>query len=87
MNIKNWRTLRSVLCIAMVLMYIIGMFLMIFGMFAQGVALWFISTFGGALLLYIKRKRDKRAADEAAVEEEERIYQENLRKQKEQENN
>lgn len=87
MNIKNWRTMRSVLCIAIVLMYIIGMFLMIFNLFAQGVALWFLSTFGGGLLLYIKHKQDKRAADEAAVEEEERIYQENLRKQKEQENN
>ena len=87
MNIKNWRTLRSVLSIAFVLMYIIGMFLMLFSYFAQGLSLWFVSTFGGALLLYIKHKRDKRAADEAAIEEEERIYQENKRKQKEQENN
>lgn len=87
MNNNNLRTLRSVLCIAIVLMYVIGMFLMIFSYFSQGLSLWFVSTFGGALLLYIKRKRDKRAADEAAEEEEERLYQENLRKQKEQENN
>ncbi len=77
--------LKKILPIAIIALYVIGMALMIFGNFGNGVTLWVISTVGGALLLYAKRRQEKRAADEAQVEEEERIYQENLRKQKEQE--
>jgi len=77
--------LKRILPLAVIALYVIGMVLMIFGNFGNGVTLWVISTVGGALLLYAKRRQEKRAADEAQVEEEERIYQENLRKQKEQE--
>lgn len=77
--------LKKILPLIIIALYFIGMVLMIFGNFGNGVTLWVISTFGGALLLYVKRRQEKRAADEAQAEEEERIYQENLRKQKEQE--
>lgn len=75
--------LKKILPILVVALYAIGMVLMIFGNFGNGVTLWVISTFGGALLLYAKRKQEKRAADEAQAEAEERIYQENLKKQQE----
>ena len=79
--------LTKILPIAIVALYFIGMVLMIFGNFGNGVTLWVFSTAGGALLLYAKRKQEKRAADEAQAEEEERIYQEKLRKQNQQEKN
>lgn len=88
MNENNKKLLLTkVLPIAIVALYFIGMVLMIFGNFGNGVTLWVISTVGGALMLYAKRKQEKRAADEAQVEEEERIYQEKLRKQNQQEKN
>ena len=75
--------LKKILPILIVALYVIGMVLMIFGNFGNGVTLWVLSTAGGALLLYAKRRQEKRAADEAQAEEEERIYQENLKKQQE----
>ena len=77
--------LKRILPLAVIALYVIGMVLMIFGNFGNGVTLWVISTAGGALLLYVKRRHEKIAADEAQAEEEERAYQENLRKQNEQE--
>lgn len=70
---------RRVLPIAIVLMYIIGMFLMIFQRFDQGLVLWFFSTVLGALLLYVKRTQEKKKADFLQVEEEEKQYQESLK--------
>jgi len=72
---------RMVLPIAIIAMYIIGMFLMIFKRFDQGLVLWFFSTVFGALQLYVKRTQEKKKADLLQVEEEERIYQENLKKE------
>lgn len=77
--------LKKILPAVIIALYVIGLIMMIFANFAQGLVLWFISTAGGALYLYVKRTEEKKAADAAAIEEEERKYQENLRKQKEQE--
>lgn len=77
--------MKKILPGAIIALYAIGLAMMIFANFAQGLVLWFISTAGGALYLYVKRTGEKKAADEAAVEEQERIYQENLRRQKEEE--
>lgn len=77
--------MKKILPGVIIALYAIGLAMMIFANFAQGLVLWFISTAGGALYLYVKRTEEKKAADEAAVEEQERIYQENLRRQKEEE--
>ena len=60
--------LKRILPLAVIALYVIGMVLMIFGNFGNGVTLWVISTAGGALLLYVKRRREKIAADEAQAE-------------------
>ena len=86
MNDKNKALLlKKILPAVIIALYVIGMIMMIFANFAQGLVLWFISTAGGALYLYVKRTEEKKAADEAAIEEEEHKYQESLRKQGEQE--
>lgn len=77
--------MKKILPVVIIVLYVIGLVMMIFANFSQGLVLWFISTAGGALYLYVKRTEEKKAADAAAIEEEERRYQENLRKQKEQE--
>lgn len=77
--------MKKILPGVIIALYAIGLAMMIFANFAQGLVLWFISTAGGALYLYVKRTEEKKAADEAAIEEQERIYQENLRRQKEEE--
>jgi len=73
---------KMVLPIIIVVMYIIGIFLMIFQQFAQGLSLWFLSTVFGALHLYVKRTQEKKKADYLRIEEEERLYQENLKKER-----
>lgn len=55
--------LRKVLPIFIVLLYAVGMVLMIFTRFDLGVLLWFFSTAGGVLLLYAKRKQEKKLMD------------------------
>lgn len=70
---------RMVLPIIIVLMYIIGMFMMIFRSFDQGLVLWFFSTVLGALLLYVKRTQEKKKADLLKAEEDEKKYQESLK--------
>ena len=69
----------KVLPIAIVLMYIIGIFMMIFQRFAQGLGLWFFSTVFGALQLYVKRTQEKKKADLLQMEAEEKKYQESLK--------
>lgn len=71
--------IRKWLAIAVVLVYAVGLVMMLAGLFNQGLALWFVSTVGGALLLYVKRTQEKKAADEKAIEAEEAAYQEKLR--------
>lgn len=75
---------KTVCIIAVIAFYFIGMFLMIFGLFDQGVALWFISTVGGAIMLYVKKRQDKKVADLLQEEEEERQYQEKMKAEAEQ---
>lgn len=76
-------TPRGVLSMLIVLLYAAGLILMIAGSFTSGASMWAVSTIAGALVLYVKHRQEKRAADEAEVAEEERRYQENLRKAKE----
>lgn len=63
---------RKVLPFAIILMYLIGVLLMIFKRFDQGLVLWFFSTVLGALLLYVKRTQEKKKADILQFEAEER---------------
>ena len=70
---------RSILCILIVLLYAVGLVLMLAGSFTSGASMWAVSTIAGALVLVVKYYREKRAADEARVEEEERQYQQKLR--------
>lgn len=67
---------RIVLPILIIAMYIIGMFLMIFKRFDQGLVLWFFSTVFGALLLYVKRTQEKKKADIEQMEAEEQAQKE-----------
>ena len=70
---------RGILCILIVLLYAVGLVLMRAGSFTSGASMWAVSTIAGALVLVVKYSREKRAADEARVEEEERHYQQKLR--------
>ena len=70
---------RGILCILIVLLYAVGLVLMLAGSFTSGASMWAVSTIAGALVLVVKYYREKRAADEARVEEEERQYQQKLR--------
>ncbi|MDY5220943.1 MAG: hypothetical protein SPH82_10270 [Eubacteriales bacterium] len=72
-------TPRSVLCILIVLLYAVGLVLMLVGSFTAGASMWAVSTIAGALVLVVKYYQEKRAADEARVEEEEREYQQKLK--------
>lgn len=77
---------RRVLPIVIVLLYAVGVTLMIFDCFPQGLALWFLSTVFGALLLYVKRKQEKKRADLLQAEEDERAYQARRQAQQEAQN-
>ena len=70
---------RGILCILIVLLYAVGLVLMLAGSFSSGASMWAVSTIAGALVLVVKYYQEKRAADEARVEEEERQYQQKLR--------
>ena len=70
---------RSILCMLIVLLYAIGLIVMLVGSFTAGASMWAVSTIAGALVLVVKHYQEKRAADEARVEEEEREYQKKLR--------
>lgn len=63
--------LKLIMPILIVLLYVAGVAVMIFGRFDQGVALWFLSTAMGAILLYARRKQEKKLRDleEEAAEE------------------
>ena len=70
---------RSILCLLIVLLYAVGLVLMLAGSFTSGASMWAVSTIAGALVLVVKYKQEKRAADEAEVEEKERRYQQKLK--------
>ncbi|MDO5324163.1 MAG: hypothetical protein Q4G06_09075 [Clostridia bacterium] len=72
-------TPRSILCILIVLLYAVGLVQMLVGSFTSGASMWAVSTIAGALVLVVKYYQEKRAADEARVEEEEREYQKKLK--------
>ena len=74
-RLLNATWFKKVFPIIIVLLYAIGIVLMIFSAFAQGLSLWFLSTVFGALLLYVKRTQEKKRADLLRMEEEERAYQ------------
>lgn len=77
---------RIVLPVAIIAMYVVGIFLMIFSYTAQGLGLWFFSTVFGALQLYVKRTQEKKKADFIRIEEEEREYQRNKKEQEQNSN-
>ena len=70
---------RSILCLLIVLLYAVGLVLMLVGNFTSGASMWAVSTIAGALVLVVKYYQEKRARDEAEVEEEERRYQQKLK--------
>ena len=70
---------RSILCMLIILLYAVGLVLMLAGSFTSGASMWAVSTIAGALVLVVKYKQEKRAADEAEVEEEERRYQQKMK--------
>ena len=69
----------KVLPVLVILMYFVGMVLMIFGQFGNGVTLWALSTVIGGLMLYVRRTNEKKLADAKQMEEEERAYQQKLK--------
>lgn len=77
-NLQLWR----LMALLVIVLYIAGMFLMIFRQFGNGVTLWALSTVIGALALYVKRTNEKKAADEKEFEEAERAYQQKLKEEK-----
>lgn len=79
--------LRRVFPILFILLYVIGMVLMLaFQRFDQGLILWFVSTVCGAILLYAKRKQEKKLEDLLQEEAEEAAYQARVRAQNQEQN-
>ena len=72
---------RGILCILIVLLFAVGLIVMLVGSFTAGASMWAVSTIAGALVLVVKHYQEKRAADEARVEEEEREYQRKLKEE------
>lgn len=72
---------RIVLPVIIIALYVIGIFLMIFQMFPQGLSLWFLSTVFGAFQLYVKRTQEKKKADYIRQEEDEQAYQQRIKAQ------
>lgn len=72
MSEKAKQVIFTVLALIVVALYIVGIFLMIFGNARNGIDLWVISTVLGALLLFIRSKLAKKKADAEAEEAEER---------------
>ena len=66
------KRLRSVLCLALVALYFIGLIFLMTGLFYAGVVFWAVSTVGGIGLLYYIRTTEKtqEAVNEALKEEE-----------------
>lgn len=79
-------TPRSVLCILIVLLYAIGLVLMLAGSFTSGASMWAVSTIAGALVLVVKYYQEKRARDEAEMEEAERRHPQGSDDAKEEQN-
>lgn len=79
---SNQKNLWRILAVVVIVLYIVGMFLMIFRQFGNGVTLWALSTIIGGLALYVKRTNEKKAADEKEFEEAERAYQQKLQAEK-----
>lgn len=77
---------RIVLPVIIIALYVIGIFLMIFSQFAQGLSLWFLSTVFGAFQLYVKRTQEKKKTDYLRQDEEEKAYQERMRAQNQEQN-
>ena len=70
-RIKRWLAspiLRKILPFAVVILCLLGVGLMVFGRFGQGLALWFVSLVAGALVLFVHRTLQKKLRD---LEEEE----------------
>ena len=70
-RIKRWLAspiLRRILPLVIVALCLLGVLMMVFGRFGQGLGLWFISLVAGALTLYVRRTLEKKLRD---LEEEE----------------
>ena len=76
-NLQIWR----LMAVLVIVLYIAGMFLMIFKNFGNGVTLWALSTIIGGLALYVKRTNEKKDADEKEFAEAEAAYQKNQQNQ------
>lgn len=74
-RILNSTLFKKVFPIIIVALYVVGIIMMIFSAFAQGLSLWFLSTVFGALQLYVKRTQEKKKADILQMEKEEQAYQ------------
>lgn len=62
---------RTLLSLALVACYFVGLIFMLTGLFFAGVVLWAVSTVGGIALLYYIRTTDRtRQAVEEALKEE-----------------
>lgn len=61
--------LRSIICIALVAMYFIGLVCMFTNQLGAGLSLWGISTVGGFFALYYIRTREEKDAAEKAVKD------------------
>ena len=79
--------LRRVFPILFILLYAVGLVLMIaFQRFDQGLVLWFVSTVCGAIMLYAKRKQEKKLEDLLQEEAEEAAYQARVKAQNTEQN-
>ena len=79
---SNQKKLWLLMTVLVIVLYIAGIFLMIFKNFGNGVTLWALSTIIGGLAVYVKRTNEKKAADEREMEAAERAYQKKLAEEK-----
>ena len=60
---KDYRRVKSIVCIALIVCYVVGMLCMFIDAFAFGVALWAVSLAGGLAVLYGVRNEERKAAE------------------------
>ena len=61
---KNYKRVRSIVCLALIACYVIGMLCMFIDAFPIGVALWAVSLVGGLAVLYSIKNAERKAEEE-----------------------
>ena len=71
---KDYKRIRAIICLVLVICYAIGMLCMFIDAFAIGVALWAVSLVGGFAVLYSIKTAERKAAEAERIRKEAAHY-------------